>query len=125
LRWEDQEVELPVNPYLGPGERGVLLVPKAFLRDLPTISAEEFWDYAWENHGEHLREEFGFEVKSNVSKRDIVKLAKRERFMVREYLEFREGRAQPVPYDLVEDRRGLYKWEPETAKFVLANPLAI
>jgi hypothetical protein len=95
------------------------------LRDLPTISAEEFWDYAWDNHSERLRNDFGFEVKSKVRKHEVVALARENRFLVREYLEYREGRAQPVAYDLDRDTKGVYRWEAATAQFVTGNPLAI
>ena len=122
LRWTDAFVHLPLNPF---SKRGVLLVPHIFLRQLPTINPDDFWDYLWTSEGERLRTEFGYEVKSQVRKRDIVRLARSERFLVRRYLEWKEGRPRPVPYDLAKDRSGVYQWEPATAAFAAANPLTL
>jgi hypothetical protein len=122
LRWSDAFVKLPLNPF---SSRGVLLVPHIFLRQLPTINPEDFWDYLWTSEGDRLRREFGYEVKRGVRKADIVRLARRERFLVRRYLEWVEGRPRAVPYDLVKDRKGVYQWESATGAFAAANPVSL
>lgn len=44
MRWVDAYSVLPKNPFSG---RAVLLVPRIFLRQLPTINKDAFWAYLW------------------------------------------------------------------------------
>lgn len=122
LRWESGRVSLPENPFSG---RGVLLVPGSFLRRLPTINAEDFLDYLWENENQRLRDQFGYEVKSHVNKRGIIRIARENQFLVRQYLQYVEGRAAAVPYDLERDPAGLYQWDAATSRFVSDFPVAL
>jgi hypothetical protein len=56
VAWEAQWHDLPFNPY---NNRAVLLVPWRFLRDLPTINADDWW----ENYeAEQLRDDVNYEV---------------------------------------------------------------
>lgn len=71
-----------------------------------------------------MRAEFGDEVKSNVPKRHVVRIAKENQFLVRQYIEWVEGRPQPTPYDLDDDPRGVYRWDSATALYTTAHPLA-
>jgi hypothetical protein len=122
LRWESARVSLPENPFSG---RPILLVPESFLRPLPTITAEDFWDYLWNNEGQRLRDQFGYHVKSRVRKRDIIRIARENHFLIRQYVQHVEGRAAPVPYDLQQDPGGLYQWESAAGRFVSRFPLAL
>lgn len=122
LRWEWDTVQLPWNPY---SERGIILVPQEFLRTLPVISPEEFWEHLWTDKGEQLRNDFNYEIKSKINKADIIKLARENRFWVRDYLEFVENKARPTEYDLQTDSKGLYLWGQETSSFVNSNPQQI
>lgn len=122
MMWDEQRVKLPFNKYRN---EGVLLVPSSFLRRLPVISAEEFWDYVWEDRGEQIRHDFNYEVKSRVGKRDIIRLARDRRFLVREYVKYAEGRMRPIAYDLARDASGLYQWERESGLYVSKNPISI
>ena len=119
LRWKTGMVQLPRNPC---DDRGVLLVPAQFLRHLPTINPEDFWDYLWDYENERLRIDFNYEVKSGVRKREIIDIARRERFLVCNYLEYVESRARPTPYDLEDDPKGLYKWEEATYEYASSHP---
>lgn len=122
LIWRPRSIQLPWNPY---ENKPILLVPSEFLRRLPTINPEEFWDYLWDNEGERLRNEFNFEVKSNVRKHDIIRIAQENLFLVRNYVEFVEKRFKPLAYDLRQDIAGLYQWEAQTFKYTQANPLSL
>jgi len=122
LRWVDAEVRLPRNPV---DERGILLVPKRYLRQLPTINPGGFWDYAWDTTGQQLRDDFGFEVKSRVSKADILRVARERRFLVRDYLRHLEQYGEPVPYDLDADRDGVYQWDDVAFAYVQDHPLRL
>jgi len=119
LRWKSGRVQVPRNPCDG---RGVLLVPAQFLRHLPTINYEDFWDYLWDYESERLRADFNYEVKSGVRKSEIINIAQSAGFLRRNYLEYVEGHARPTPYDLEDDPRGLYKWEEATYEYTSSHP---
>lgn len=122
MRWEDGNAKLPLNPY---AERAVILVPAAFLRKLPVVSAEEFWNYLWENKNDQMRDDYNFEIKSQVNKKEIIALARENRFLVREYLQNVEKSPRVAPYDLDRDASGFYKWDQSTTEFVGAHPLRL
>jgi hypothetical protein len=64
--WIPLETRLPRNPYNG---RAILLVPRRYLRDLPTISPEDFWEYCYSNENDTIRTEYSRDVTRNVSKK--------------------------------------------------------
>lgn len=45
-RWENNIVSLPLNPT---NNKPILLVPESVLRELPSINADGFLDWAWLN----------------------------------------------------------------------------
>lgn len=116
-RWKDKEVLLPINPYT---KKAVLLVPKEFLRELPTISADEFWDYCWSNKNEELRDQYSIEVKSQIKKSDVISIARKNRDWIEEYEDFREENGSK-PYDLNNDPKGYYTWVYKTLNYVQQN----
>jgi hypothetical protein len=117
MRWNDKTVELPINPYT---KKAVLLVPRKYLRELPTISADEFWDYCWSNKNEEIRDQYSIELKSQVKKSDIIEMARQNLDWISEYEKYREKNGSN-PYDLLEDPKGYYKWATETAKYTNEN----
>jgi len=117
VKWKEKTVELPINPYTG---KAVLLVPKEFLRELPTISADEFWNYCWSNKNEEIRDQYSIEVKSQVKKSDIIEIARQNRDWIKEYEQYRE-KVGSTPYDIIEDPKGYYNWAIDTAEYVNAN----
>ena len=118
-RWDPATVFLPENPYI-PG-RAVILTPKSFLRELPSISADGFWDYAWSNLNQELRDQLSIEVKNGIKKAEIVQIAKDHLDWVRKFEEWLY--TKPSPYDLEKDPKGLYKWAMETKSYAADNPL--
>ncbi|MAL59709.1 MAG: hypothetical protein CMC14_06655 [Flavobacteriaceae bacterium] len=116
-RWKDKEVNLPLNPYT---KKGVLLVPKKFLRELPTISADEFFDYCWSNMNEELRDQYGIEIKSQVKKSDIIQIARQNREWIAEYEAYRDEKGSKA-YDIAKDPKGYYKWVIDTLNYVREN----
>ena len=118
VAWEAEWHDLPVNPH---NDRAVLLVPWRFLRDLPTINADDWW----ENYeAEQLRDDVNYEVMGKVDKRTIVRIARRHAIQVAQWAEAQEVR-QPSPYDLDADRNGIYQWDQATRSFVARNPLTL
>lgn len=119
LRWENNNVRLPVNNFK---DKGVLLVPKCYLRELPEINKDDFWDSVCEN--EILRNDINFEIDRNIDKATIAKFARENPHFVREYVNEVEGR-QGTPYDLQQDYKLRYKWYEKAKKIVRDNPLRL
>lgn len=117
-RWVAGSFNLPVNPYT---DRPVLLVPKQFLRPLPTINANDFWDYVFDNENELLRDRFGEDIGRSVNKKDIIDLATANPEARAQYEDYREG-TPGRPYDMYTDRKGLVRWYDATRDWVSNNP---
>ena len=103
LRWVDGEVELPFNKHK---KRGVLLIPRRFLNDLPTINSDDFRDYIWDNKNETLRIDLNYSIKSEIDKEAIMDIAHRYPEWVKEYEEYKEIQGFE-PYDLKKDKKGV------------------
>lgn len=120
-RWMPLTVSLPQNPYTG---RPILLVPDAYLRDLPVISADPFWDYCFNNENETLRSDYGADVSRNVDKETIVGFARRHPELRREFVRYVEATGAE-PYDYEADQRGLIKWYDAAAEYCQLRPLRL
>jgi hypothetical protein len=105
-RWENSTVDLPFNPWTG---SAVLLVPEDFLRELPTVGGEDFWEYAFAYEAENIKGEFAYDVARKVDSETIAKLARRNPELVQKYVARYETRI-PAPYDIEGDPRGLVNW---------------
>jgi hypothetical protein len=120
-RWKEITCELPVNPN---NKLPILLTPKRYIRDLPTISANNFWDYCYSNENEILRNDFSFDTTSNVDKKTIVDLARKHPELRKKYLKNVES-TEPDPYNFEEDKRGVVNWYNESSKYCEEYPLRI
>lgn len=116
--WTPTHVNLPRNPY---SKKPVLLVPKRYLRDLPTIDAYDFWEYCYVNENQTLRDEFSQDVTSRIDKRTIIEFARRHSGFRRDYLSNLETQ-KANPYDLDHDQAGLYRWYQETKDYCGNHP---
>lgn len=121
-RWEPGNFELPINK--SQENLGVILVPKKILSTLPSIEAQNFYDFCWDTKNEDLRDQLSIDIKESLKKEVIVNLAKNNRTWVSEYVNYKEN-ATPKPYDLVEDRMGVYNWHDDALSFALQNPYNI
>ncbi len=119
FRWLPATVQLPVNPN---NNKPILLSPKIYLRDLPTISTDSFWGYCRSNENDLLRNEFSLDIHSKVNKHDIIKFAKKHLDCRERYIKYIEDE-NPNPYDMVEDKSGLVKWYDATKNYVNDNKL--
>lgn len=104
-RWQADSFELPTNPYTS---KPVLLIPKDFLRPLPTINAEDFWEYCWDGYSDDLRARFGDDISKRVNKKTIIQFAA-ERPDLREYYVHAKEIEGGEPYDLRTDPEGYYQ----------------
>lgn len=118
LRWEIPEVEVPTNPYTG---GPLLFVPERFLRDLPVLNADDWWDH-YEN--ERLRQDVNYEILGNVDKKTIVEVARQNPDAVRRWTIGMEAEAASG-YDLVRDAKGVWQWDLASQAFVSKNPLSL
>ncbi|WP_370695790.1 hypothetical protein AB0764_26870 (plasmid) [Priestia megaterium] len=105
-RWENNSIFLPLNPT---NNKPILLVPEIILRELPSINADGFLDWAWSNENEMLRTDFNFEIKSQINKEDIMKIASDRIDLLENYVNYVEGKGS-LPYNLDKDPSGIYKW---------------
>jgi len=116
-RWIPIEAHLPFNRYNG---KPILLVPNKYLRDLPTISAEDFWDFCYTYENETLRDEYSYDVTRSVPKHDIIELAKNHPEFLEAYMTNVEHR-RAKPYNLKKDKKGVIRWYDATATHCRAN----
>ncbi|WP_156080902.1 hypothetical protein [Microbispora rosea] len=107
-RWKDLTVELPINPYLSK-PHPVLLVPEKFLRDIPVVTANEFWEYAWQNHAAELRNNFNYDVAYRVDKHMKARLARQNPRIVQAYLD-RLEQEDHEPYPMHTDPNVIVNW---------------
>lgn len=117
--WESIKVGLPLW-----NDRPILLVPAKYLRDLPTISPEEFWDYCWSNENELLRSELGEDITKRVNKHEIIEVARRHPELRQEFVGAAEVQGSK-PYDVREDRAGHTRWYDRTKEFCAEEPLTV
>ena len=120
-RWMPCEFNLPENPY---NNLPVLLCPDAYLRSLPTISAESFWDYCFTNENETLRNDYSADITRKVDKKTIIDFARRYPDIRQQYIDRTEQR-RPEPYNYDRDKKGLIAWYDSTATYCLETPLAL
>lgn len=120
-RWERIEVDAPINPYNG---KQIFLVPKDYLRPMPTLNPDDYWGYCFDQNAQELRTELGEELTRNIKKEVILEKALKDYESVEEFVEFLE-RVGGAPYDLEKDPKGLVKWYYETKKFVEDNPIEL
>jgi hypothetical protein len=117
-RWADAEVNVPTNPF---SEKAFLFVPERFIRDLPTLNADDWFD-SFQN--EQLRQDLNYEIMTGVRKADIVKAAREHPEAVRKWTRSMEAQAQQ-PYDLNADKNGVYQWEARAEQFTNKHPITL
>jgi hypothetical protein len=64
-RWDSGRVDLPSSPAFN---GGVLLAPKRFMKDIPLVTPDSFWNWADAQAGEELRGELNYELNINLTK---------------------------------------------------------
>lgn len=116
LRWITETVKLPTNPT---NADPLLLVPGRFLRKLPVLNSDDWWE-DWEN--ERLRTDLNYEVMRNVNKSKIVATAKAYPEAVQEWIEQKEQKPAE-PYDFDADPEGVSKWVSSTEEFANQHPI--
>jgi len=105
--WQDEEVVLPCleDEF---GKNFVVLVPKCFLRHLPSVDVENFWDYCYSNENDIIRAQFGADIKKKVDRKTMFEAARKSELR-RAYLESLKDK-NADPYDLYNDPDIRRKW---------------
>jgi len=105
-RWDNATVDLPYNPWT---KAGVLLVPQRFLRQLPAIDGDGFWNFSFSFEAENIRGQFQYDIARNVRSERIAELARQNPELVRKFVQ-RFEQHPPDPYDVQRDPRGRTRW---------------
>jgi hypothetical protein len=101
-RFVDAEFKLPINPY---NEAGVLLVPKRFVREIPVLTADDWFEYL----DNEIRDDLNLNINESLNRERIIEIARSRPELVREWTEQREGRKQGA-YNVDRDPHGLLNW---------------
>jgi hypothetical protein len=108
-RWKERKVQLPLNPFVTKKRLPVLLAPERFLKDIPVVTADNFWKYAWETHASELRASFNYDISAKVDARAKAMLARQNPVIVAEYLEKLEQETHEG-YPIATDPKFLVNW---------------
>jgi hypothetical protein len=120
-RWENDVCELPYNPWT---KRGVVLVPRRFLRQLPTIEGNGFWDFAFTYEAANIKGQFSYDIARRIRTETIAQLAQENPELVRKFAQ-RFDKHPPMPYDVQKDPKGRTRWYEAGLGFAeLANPVS-
>lgn len=120
-RWKRAFLDLPINPYSG---RPILLTPEFYLRDLPTLEPDDFFEFCVQYEAETLRREFNLDLTRHVPKSLIITIARRHIEWVRRYVQHKEAQ-RSRPYDLLVDKKGYISWYDASRLDCGEHPLAI
>ncbi|WP_091553318.1 hypothetical protein [Micromonospora pattaloongensis] len=101
-RWMSERINLPVD------EKGkpVILTPKRFLRELPTLSADNWYDHL----DTSLRDDLNLRISGQVRKSDILAAARANIGTYRMWIQAQENR-HPEPYDVDLDPKLYVQWQ--------------
>ncbi|MGA5102644.1 hypothetical protein ACPCC3_03220 [Streptomyces cellulosae] len=114
-RWVSAKELVPVVPETG---KPILLVPKRFLRELPTLSSSNWGDFL----DTSVRDDLNMQISGRMRKADIIEIARRRPEFIREWIRAieREGSS---PYDTDVDPKLYVKWQKVAKDAVHEVPL--
>lgn len=112
-RWKTDRVDLPSSPaFTG----GVILAPKRFMKDIPLVSPDSFWDWADAQAGVELRDELNYDLNMALTKSEkrFAGLASAHRHpgLALNYVK-EVAEAAHDPYDVDKDPDLLVHWAEE------------
>jgi hypothetical protein len=120
-RWCPLDADLPHNPHTN---NGVFLIPRRYLRSLPSINAEDFWDYCWSNENETIRRDFNYDISKSVPKAKIIQTAFNHPEFRASYIKYREQHPTSS-YDFYKDESGLVKWPDSSKEYCSSHPVQV
>ncbi len=105
--WQGGYEELPQNPVSG---RAVLLVPKHFLRRLPTLNECAFIEFLSAGEAATLRRTLHIDITKDIDKDKIKKIIKSKPTYLKDFINDIIENHKPAPYDLSIDEDLVYRW---------------
>ncbi|WP_159103034.1 hypothetical protein [Streptomyces sp. FR-008] len=116
-RWMDSEHLVPVDPETN---RPILLVPKRFLRELPTLSSNSWGDFL----DTSLRDDLNIKISRGMKKEEIVEIARKHPEVLREWISsWQESGSSP--YDVDADPMLHIGWQRIAREATEQNPLRV
>ncbi|MFL6763939.1 MAG: hypothetical protein ACJ8FO_01945 [Sphingomicrobium sp.] len=115
--WLGDEFQLPLNPN---NRKPILLVPKRFLRPLPSLNADDYWRFCQDHEATAVAAMFGTEIIGRMPKEEIVRLALANPGTRQRYIAQLEQDGSE-PYDFEFDPRGFIKWYEQTRLWAKQN----
>ncbi len=105
--WEDGYFQLPKNPYT---REAILLVPKRFLRQSPTIGYNAFTKFLMINESEYLKNRLNIKLSKELDKETLIKIIKNNPIRMKNYVGsfYGVGRTKDDYYDYVKDKKFVY-----------------
>ncbi|MGW5064565.1 hypothetical protein ACWEQJ_00320 [Streptomyces cyaneofuscatus] len=102
-RWMDAEHLVPVDPET---DKPILLVPKRFLRELPTLSSDNWGEFL----DTSLRDDLNIKLSQGMKKEEIIALARTHPDAVRRWVQYMQERGSSA-YDVDSDPKLHVNWQ--------------
>jgi hypothetical protein len=118
-RWEAPEVYLPTNPFT---DRPVLLAPRRFLRQLPTMSFESWVSSLDDNAA--LRDDLSADVLREAPRDRLIAIARTNPAYVRNWARHMED-SDATPYEVERDPELLWRWSPVARGYAQDHPITL
>ncbi|MEV6422661.1 hypothetical protein [Streptomyces sp. NPDC051662] len=114
-RWMDAEHLTPVDPE---SNTPILLVPKRFLRELPTLSSDNWSEFL----DTSLRDDLNIKISQGMKKEDFIALARSHPAVLRQWIQYSEERGSN-PYDVDSDPMLHVNWQRLAREAISAEPV--
>ncbi|TRO62492.1 hypothetical protein [Streptomyces sp. IB201691-2A2] len=114
-RWMDAEHLVPVDPET---DKPILLTPKRFLRELPTLSSDSWGDFL----DTSLRDDLNIKISQVMKKDEIIALARTHPDAVRRWIQYMQERGSSA-YDVDSDPMLHVNWQRLARQAVDDSPI--
>jgi hypothetical protein len=113
-RWQSKPKALPRSPAF---HGAILLTPERFLKDIPRVTADDFWTWSTIEENEVLRYELNYDLALSLNRTEKARLGRDLARKAPDILDRYVGNAinNPSPYDVDGDPDGLVGW-PEAGR---------
>ncbi|MFK4117895.1 hypothetical protein [Streptomyces longwoodensis] len=114
-RWMDAEHLVPIDPETA---KPILLVPKRFLRELPTLSSDNWGEFL----DTSLRDDLNIKISQGMRKDEIIALARTHPDAVRRWVQYMQDRGSSA-YDVDSDPMLHVNWQRLAREAVSVSPI--
>lgn len=109
-QWINGNVTLPASPLVS---GGILLSPERFLKEIPRVTPERFWNWAEATAAKELRDDLNYDLSQSLTRSEKVNAARRVAASRPELALSYLGTVSREPhssYDVKADPKGLVSW---------------